>query len=154
MIVDFDAYVKKHFGRSVEEFSRKSDFWNKVQGHNDKVEPFFLSMDKTPDADELLDFVFAHFENVKILTASGYTPKDGKQQKIDWYDAQYPTLECIVVNKSPDKAVYALEGDVPAVLIDDRKKSIDPWEAAGGVGVLHTSAKNTIDQLKYIFKID
>ena len=34
------------------------------------------------------------------------------------------------------------------ILIDDRKDNIERWEAAGGVGILHTNAKNTIACLK------
>ena len=31
---------------------------------------------------------------------------------------------------------------------DDRPKNIDAWEKAGGIGIVHTSAKNTINLLK------
>jgi hypothetical protein len=34
------------------------------------------------------------------------------------------------------------------ILIDDRADTINSWNAAGGVGILHTSAANTISQLK------
>ena len=34
------------------------------------------------------------------------------------------------------------------ILIDDRESNIDQWRAAGGIGILHTSASNTIQQLK------
>ena len=33
-------------------------------------------------------------------------------------------------------------------LIDDRKSNIDQWIASGGIGILHTSAADTIQQLK------
>jgi hypothetical protein len=33
-------------------------------------------------------------------------------------------------------------------LIDDRADNIQRWKDAGGVGVLHTSAADTIQQLK------
>jgi hypothetical protein len=35
-----------------------------------------------------------------------------------------------------------------AILIDDRIKNIEQWESAGGIGILHTSAADTISQLK------
>jgi hypothetical protein len=43
------------------------------------------------------------------------------------------------------KAEYA---EPNAILIDDQPKSIDPFIAAGGIGILHTSAANTIKELK------
>jgi hypothetical protein len=43
-----------------------------------------------------------------------------------------------------------------AILIDDRKDNIDGWIDAGGIGILHTSAEETIEILttKYNFKKD
>ena len=35
-----------------------------------------------------------------------------------------------------------------AILIDDLQPTIDEWNAKGGIGILHTSAASTIDQLK------
>ena len=34
------------------------------------------------------------------------------------------------------------------ILIDDRKDNIERWEAAGGIGILHTTTENTIACLK------
>jgi len=33
-------------------------------------------------------------------------------------------------------------------LIDDRKSNIEQWISQGGIGILHTSAADTIQQLK------
>ena len=35
-----------------------------------------------------------------------------------------------------------------SVLIDDRAKTIRDWKEAGGIGILHTSPKDTLDQLR------
>jgi hypothetical protein len=35
-----------------------------------------------------------------------------------------------------------------SILIDDRKDTIDAWNAAGGIGIHHTSAASTIEKLK------
>lgn len=153
VVADMSEYCRIHFGKRPEDFVKKSEFWTLVQRRNDTVEPFFRHLPKMEDADELLDFLISNFETVKILTASGYTPKEGPQQKRDWYAEHYPDIECIVVPKSPDKAAYAVVDGVQGILIDDRAKSIDPWVAAGGHGVLHTSAADTIAQLKSHFNI-
>jgi hypothetical protein len=34
------------------------------------------------------------------------------------------------------------------ILIDDMERTIDEWEAKGGIGIHHTSASNTIKRLK------
>ena len=33
-------------------------------------------------------------------------------------------------------------------MIDDRQENIDAWESEGGIGILHTSARETIAELK------
>jgi DNA-binding ferritin-like protein len=35
-----------------------------------------------------------------------------------------------------------------SVLFDDMQKNIDQWKAHGGIGILHTNAKDTIKKLK------
>jgi hypothetical protein len=49
------------------------------------------------------------------------------------------------------KGMFAIKG---SVLIDDRKQNLDAWEAHGGIGILHTSAEDTINQLKELRKTD
>lgn len=152
VLADFSAYCLKHYGKLPEgltEKGEKAKFWSWVTHHNNTVEPFFRSLPKMADADALVEFCRNNFRSVKVLTARGNTPTDGEEQKIGWYEEHFPGLECIVVRKSPDKAEYAHER---SILIDDRNKSIDPWVEAGGIGVLHTSAKSTILTLKQIVK--
>jgi len=45
------------------------------------------------------------------------------------------------------KALYAAPG---RVLIDDLQRNIDLWIAAGGIGILHVSADDTLQQLEAI----
>ena len=45
------------------------------------------------------------------------------------------------------KSNYAKEN---AILIDDFASNIKRWEAAGGIGILHKNANDTIQQLKQL----
>lgn len=147
VIADFDGYLLTHFGKSMSDFP-KGQAWAAITHRDKTVEKFFRSLPKMADADVLVTHLRGlPVKSVKVLTACGYTPKDAKEQKIEWYAEQYPGLECIVVSKSPDKAEYA---HPYSILIDDRSKSIDPWVAKGGIGILHTSAEDTIAQLTAI----
>jgi hypothetical protein len=51
------------------------------------------------------------------------------------------------VVKRDNKQLYAKTGHFKNVLIDDYKKNIKQWEAAGGVGIYHKSATQTIERL-------
>lgn len=152
VLTHFEGLVCKHAGVShVSEISR-GKLWRTVEHYDATVGPFFEHLEKMPDADELLDFIRGTFINHGILTASGFVPKDGPGQKRRYFAREYGhDLIVKVVDKSPDKARFA---HPRSILIDDRSKSIDPWVAAGGIGILHTSAKTTIAELKRIVGIE
>jgi len=83
----------------------------------------------------------------EVLTAAGVVNRDlvvydKKAWTAKWVDPN------VVVNctfTGSQKAVYAMPGNV---LIDDRPKNIKAWEEAGGIGILHTCARDTIIELK------
>jgi len=70
--------------------------------------------------------------------------------KKEWYRRHIPSLPVsrIHVVYRRDKQKFAKNGDVRNILIDDHKKNVDEFEAAGGIGILHVSAKVTILKLK------
>lgn len=146
VVADFDKKAIEILGGKRIHEVPKGTLWKEIARYNDTVEPFFDSLELMPGAMDLIRFAQeSDFEFTKILTASGYTPKDGGAQKVLWYARNVPGIEVIVVAKSPDKAAYA---NPRAILVDDREKSITPWVAAGGIGILHTSVQNTIDTLR------
>ena len=55
-----------------------------------------------------------------------------------------PNTDVILVNKK-DKQLYAGENKI---LIDDRTDNISDWKNAGGIGILHKTATQTINELK------
>lgn len=145
VIADFDKKAVEILkGKRIHEVP-KGTLWSSIERYDREVEPFFESLELMDGALRLVEFGRANFDRVFILTASGYTPKDGAAQKKRWYARHFPELEVIVVPKSPDKAAYASS---TTILVDDRAKSIDPWVAAGGIGLLHTSVDDTIEQLR------
>lgn len=144
-LCDFDEKIREITGKECHELP-KGTLWQHVDRYN-QTTPFFESLAKMPGADRLVQFMTSTFEKVSILTACGNTPKDAREQKIIWFHKNYPQLKVNVVIKSPDKARFA---HPRAILIDDRMKSIEPWVAAGGIGILHKNAEDTIRQLQEI----
>ena len=70
--------------------------------------------------------------------------------KVEWIKKYVdPSVVVNCTFTGSQKAAYAQKKNV---LIDDRPKNIEAWEAAGGIGILHTSAAETIEQLKKLRK--
>ena len=54
-----------------------------------------------------------------------------------------------------NKWEYAVSDDGKQnILIDDFPSKIDPWDGAGGIGILHINANNTIKILKLLKDTD
>ena len=146
VMCDFEGLVCRHLNIDhVSKVKSRGQLWWAVDDYDRNVAPFFESLEKMEGADRLLDFIRANFVNHYILTACGYTPKDGADQKRRYFAREYGhDLHVKVVNGSGDKAAFATP---TTILIDDRAKSIDPWVAAGGIGILHKDVDSTIARL-------
>ena len=83
----------------------------------------------------------------EILTAAGTVNRElVVYDKNEWIKEHVsPTVVVVCTMSGSQKGGFAIEG---GVLIDDRQKNLDAWEANGGIGILHTSAEDTINQLK------
>lgn len=150
VISDFQGLIEEHMGMPIKD-APKGKMWSSIYHYNKYVNPFFESLPLMSDAMILWNFVTENFDHVEILSACGNTPKDAKEQKIRWVEKTLTGYAGInIVVKSSDKAQFA---DDESILIDDRDKSIGPWIEAGGIGILHTSAEETIKELEqYIEK--
>ena len=109
----------------------------------------FRLMDPLPDAWKLTDWCLNSGIHTEILTAAGTVNRElvvrDKIERIREHINPYWTI--IPTFKGSQKAAFAHK---KAVLIDDRDKNIDCWVEAGGIGILHTTADNTIKQLNDI----
>jgi hypothetical protein len=129
----------------MEEKGLKKDFWRKVDRWVKDGNPFFGAMDMMSDAKELWEYV-ERFDPF-ILSATGHV-KNAANEKRDWirkHLGEHYANTAELVTKAPDKANFA---GLNCILIDDRAKAINPWIEAGGIGILHVSAQDTIEQLK------
>lgn len=114
------------------------------------VVDFYNSLDKLPDADELWAYI-ARYDPV-ILTG---LPRGNwaEPQKRKWVAREIGPHVKVITCMAKDKAKYAMEHMGTdnlngAILIDDRPQHQAVWEDAGGRWITHTSAKDTIAQLK------
>jgi hypothetical protein len=140
VLADFDTQYNTMF----DEGRYDPILWKNIES----VERWFFNLPLMKDATVLLDFLKGHPYGFKILTATGNNYEDVSKQKVEWCKVHLnlPPEQVITVTKGIEKAKYAeSRWDI---LIDDTQKVIDAWRAAGGTGILHTSAEDTIEQLK------
>jgi hypothetical protein len=117
--------------------------WKIVGGRAKRGEMFWGEMDPLPDAFELWNYIGQY--EPKILSATG-SVGNAVQEKHQWVkDHLGDEVIVHLVQKAADKAQFATP---TRILIDDKMKAITPWLEAGGIGVFHTSAEDTIKQLK------
>ncbi len=142
VLANFDKRAREILGmvpREFEDREGEQKFWDTLYGTPD----FFYSLEPMPDAYDLVSAV-KHLNPI-ILTGR---PRGewSIDQKLRWRDKYFPELEMIVC-RSRDKIKHAKPGDV---IVDDWQKWQHLWEAGGGVWILHTSAENSIKELKKI----
>jgi hypothetical protein len=160
VLADFDAGLRRlghatdpGMNRSREEMdtdarARKDALYAAIAGT-----PFFRELPPTPDAHRLWTAV-RHLDPV-ILTA---VPRfddpahfaEAGDHKHAWVCATFEPIPRtrFVATTSRDKPRFMNPASPrPQVLIDDRSKNVEAWRAAGGIGVLHTTAADSLAQL-------
>lgn len=153
VLADFDAgadlAIRKYFNKPKSEASKR-ELWQSVGLYQKEFgETFWLDLPLMSDAMQLWSYVISLKIPVEILSACGNKGFNADPQKRVWCQRHLSLIGGgpVVVNlteTSPQKAAYAA-GNI--VLIDDRSKSIDPWVEAGGIGILHVNATETIAKL-------
>ena len=115
-----------------------------------KVDHFYGRLDLMPGAKEMFSRIeSAYGDKCEILTG---IPREERgivtaaQDKIDWMKRVLSDSVVINVCYRAEKIEKCTGPD--AILIDDLRKNIDEWTAAGGTGVLHTDAAATLEELK------
>jgi hypothetical protein len=146
--VNFSKFAKDHIGIDLDaaqtDKKLKGQFWSRVDKWVKDGKPFFGAMEPMPDAFVLWDYIKKH--DPIILSATGHT-KGAANEKREWvrkHLGDHFADTAIFVRSATDKAQYATPD---SILIDDRKKAIDPWIEANGIGVHHVSAEDSIEQL-------
>lgn len=144
VLADFNTGSTAIFGMSPSEFEDTHGtphFWYRLEHHRD----FYANLPKMKDAHALVFGSITLGYRPKILTA---VPQGNwaEPQKRTWGYKHFPYLEmlCCVAK---DKCNYAKPGDI---LIDDYLKYRSLWEDAGGIFIHHTSAAQSLIELKKV----
>lgn len=147
VVADFDEYAMRTLGVPPSGGIYTDDIWKQLAA-NPRI---YRELKKTPYADALVEysrqFCKSNYQwELKFLTA---VPKGNDvpwafYDKMTWALFFFPDIPVMFGPFSKDKHRHCQPGDI---LIDDRRSNIEEWQAAGGMGILHTSFENTKDHL-------
>lgn len=140
VLADFEAGALAVLGMKAQDFQGlhgKGAFWKKLANTKD----FYAGLMLLPDALELVKAV-EHLDPI-ILTGVPVGQWAGPQKEA-WGKQHFPHLR-LITTTARDKSKYCEPGDV---LVDDREQYAADWEAAGGHFILHTSARESLAQLR------
>jgi 5'(3')-deoxyribonucleotidase len=115
-----------------------------------KYPNLFAELPWMNDGKKLWSYISRH--KVEILSAHTTTwQPSSKKDKIKWIEKNLrpmPHFSNIVLRSQKKDHATSHNGFVRNILIDDWKKNIIEWESAGGIGIRHRSAEETIAELK------
>ncbi len=149
VVADFDQRFIDLSGMLPREFETKygkNAFWDFIDEGDNKLK-FWVGIPQMSDAQQLMDFVSKY--DYEMLTAPSLK-KQSLMGKGLWVINQtkkglFPSKPKVNYKSAKNKKDFAAPNHI---LIDDKASTIDSWNASGGIGILHTSAANTISQLK------
>ena len=148
VVADFDKRFTDLSGMSPSDYESKNGknaFWDFIDVKHKLA--FWVGIQPMSDAQSLMDYVSKH--NYEMLTAPSIRKESlmGKGLWIrNWTNkGLFPSKPKVNYKPAKNKHHFAAPNHI---LIDDKPSTIDSWNAAGGIGILHTSAGNTISQLK------
>jgi hypothetical protein len=162
VLVDFDKGYKELTGVPTHhaDSQGRNEFWklyrDNLKNKDIPEKSYWANLDWMSDGKQLWDYIKEY--NPYVLTAPSVNfdlpfeerykleNNESMQGKTEWVQ-RLPNMKKLYFRSAQRKADFAGPGKI---LIDDRKDTIDSWNANGGIGILHTSTANTIEQLQKV----
>ena len=145
VIADFVTFTREHLGHPF-----KDEYWTSLP------ENMFYLLPPMRDAHQLWKFIGKY--NPNILTAvprkaesRGAVSERAADDKKRWVKKHFNVPEnrvYAVLRQFKEKFAKDGRDGRPNLLIDDHIKNVKAFKRAGGLGVLHLNAHNTIKELK------
>lgn len=143
VLADFDTGVTSALGQAPHEMNPRS-MWPRLA----KYPGFYTHLPWMSDGHELWDYVSKFSPTILTGLPLG---KWAEPQKREWcrreLGADVPVLTCLSRHKAELALSHTEDGD-RMILIDDRIRQKESWEELGGIFILHTSAKQSIAELR------
>jgi hypothetical protein len=140
VLVDFDRGYKELTGITSQQADANGAevFWAPLSKAGAK---FWITLKWMSDGKQLWDYIRKYNP---ILLSAPSREESSKLGKRVWVKRELPNIK-LILRPADRKQEFA---DSTSILIDDREKNIEQWKNAGGIGILHINALNTIKQLQ------
>ena len=124
-------------GKYESKFGKKA-FWKLI---SEKGVGYWVGIPWMLDGKQLWNYIKPY--NPSLLSAPSMEESSRLGKRL-WVRNNIPGTK-LILRSAEQKQEFA---NPNAILIDDRPSNIEQWRAKGGIGILHTSADETIKQLK------
>ena len=141
VITDFNNRYKNYAGMMPAEYEKKfgkDKFWELADKEG---VAFWVGMPWMEDGKTYWDYIKKYDVELLSSPSRSATSRLGKRL---WVRNNLPGIK-LTLAQAYNKQNYAAPNHI---LIDDRESNIEQWRNKGGIGILHTSASDTIQQLK------
>jgi len=141
VLTDFNKqFSELHSGgpKKFEEKNGREKFWGLIDGSG---VGFWVGMKWMEDGKLLWEYLKTN-HNVELLSSPSRSEHSRLGKRL-WVRNHKLGVK-LNLAYSYNKKKYAAPNHI---LIDDRKDNIEGWESEGGIGILHTSAEDTITKL-------
>jgi len=151
VVADFEQRFKDLSGMGPRDFEAKygkNAFWDFIDEGDNKIK-FWVGIPPMEGASQLVNYVSKH--DYVMLTAPSIK-KQSRLGKALWIRNHtgdiFPSKPTVIFKAAKEKHKVKPSLTEKDILIDDKASTIDNWNAAGGTGILYTSANQAISELK------
>lgn len=139
VLVDFERGYEELTSKLTErEFDTSEKFWEPITKAG---AAFWIKLKWMPDGKQLWNYIKKY--NPELLSAPS-REESSKIGKRIWVKRNMPGTK-LILRSAERKQEFA---NPDSILIDDRTDNIERWRNAGGVGILHITAADTIKELQ------
>jgi hypothetical protein len=138
VLVDFEKGYEEASGKPMSAAGEGAEFWEPIHKMGAS---FWIKLKWLPDGHALWNYIKPY--NPTLLSAPSQEESSRIGKRV-WKKNNIPDAKMIL---TPAKFKQKYSGE-NKILIDDMEKNIQQWRDKGGIGILHTSAADTIKQLK------
>lgn len=147
VLTDWEKQFKHYSGGvPVETYEAEHGSVNRYKFVKKNSPEFYATMGWMSDGKLLYNFL----KDLPIEILTHATDAEANAGKLTWLKNNNITANSHLVRHRADKANYAKSD---TILIDDKPETIDEFNKADGIGILHTDALSTINKLKDILGV-